>query len=272
MPGSYGPPGAGRVRVGECRCHRSVGHGEMGPGRWRAAHRTERGSPCTTVPPAWRSSYSAWSPSRPVGRRHRRPVIRCGARSSGALIRASGNQSVNWSGYAEPGSFTSIGGSWTVPAVSAPPGATTYASTWIGVDGFANRDLHPDRHRVGRPRRGRPLRRLVGDPSVCGAGHQEDDRAAGGPHDGLDRPRCGGEMDRHPDRRHHRCLVQHDAATTRAPAPRPSGSRSVRWSGRCWPPSPPTAPRCSADCRRTELLRPWSRPMPCPWSRRWEAP
>ena len=61
--------------------------------------------------------------------------------ASGALIRASGNQSVNWSGYAEPGSFTSIGGSWTVPAVSASPGATTYASTWIGVDGLANRNL-----------------------------------------------------------------------------------------------------------------------------------
>ena len=63
------------------------------------------------------------------------------AKASGALIRASGNQSVNWSGYAEPGSFTSIGGSWTVPAVAATPGATTYASTWIGIDGFANRDL-----------------------------------------------------------------------------------------------------------------------------------
>ena len=64
-----------------------------------------------------------------------------GAGSSGAFIRASGNQSVNWSGYAEPGSFASIGGSWTVPAVAATAGATTYASTWIGIDGFANRDL-----------------------------------------------------------------------------------------------------------------------------------
>lgn len=63
------------------------------------------------------------------------------SRSSGTLIRASGNQSVNWSGYAEPGAFTSVGGSWTVPAVTAAPGVTTYASTWIGVDGFANRDL-----------------------------------------------------------------------------------------------------------------------------------
>ena len=50
-----------------------------------------------------------------------------GAGSSGAFIRASGNQSVNWSGYAEPGSFASIGGSWTVPAVAATAGATTYA-------------------------------------------------------------------------------------------------------------------------------------------------
>lgn len=63
------------------------------------------------------------------------------ALTSGPLIRASGNQSVNWSGYAEPGSFTSIGGSWTVPTAGTSAATTTYASTWIGVDGLANRDL-----------------------------------------------------------------------------------------------------------------------------------
>ena len=69
------------------------------------------------------------------------PVIRCGVPVVGRVDPGLGQPVVNWSGYAEPGSFTSIGGSWTVPAVSAPPGATTYASTWIGVDGLANRDL-----------------------------------------------------------------------------------------------------------------------------------
>jgi hypothetical protein len=64
-----------------------------------------------------------------------------GAQVSGALIRASGNQSVNWSGYARPGSFTSIGGSWTVPTAAASAGVTTYASTWVGIDGLANREL-----------------------------------------------------------------------------------------------------------------------------------
>jgi len=61
--------------------------------------------------------------------------------TSGALIRAAGNQSTNWSGYAEAGSFTSIAGSWNVPAVVPTPGRTTYASTWVGVDGLANRHL-----------------------------------------------------------------------------------------------------------------------------------
>ena len=61
--------------------------------------------------------------------------------ASGAIIRASGSQSTNWSGYGESGSFSSVGGSWTVPAAAATPGATTYASTWIGIDGLANRNL-----------------------------------------------------------------------------------------------------------------------------------
>lgn len=61
--------------------------------------------------------------------------------ASAPLLRATGNQSVNWSGYAEPGAFTSIGGSWNVPAVAATAGVTTYASTWIGIDGLANRNL-----------------------------------------------------------------------------------------------------------------------------------
>ena len=59
----------------------------------------------------------------------------------GALIRATGNQSTNWSGYAETGTFTSVGASWTVPTATAAPGATTYASTWVGVDGLADRYL-----------------------------------------------------------------------------------------------------------------------------------
>ena len=57
------------------------------------------------------------------------------------MIRASGNLSTNWSGYGESGAFTSIGGSWTVPAVVATAGATRYSSTWIGIDGLANRFL-----------------------------------------------------------------------------------------------------------------------------------
>ena len=56
------------------------------------------------------------------------------------LIRATGQRSMNWSGYAVPGVFTEAGGSWVVPKV-APSATTTYSSTWIGVDGLANQNL-----------------------------------------------------------------------------------------------------------------------------------
>ncbi len=64
-----------------------------------------------------------------------------GTPTSGTMIRAAGNLSTNWSGYGEPGTYTSIGGSWTVPTVSASAGATEFSSTWIGIDGLANRYL-----------------------------------------------------------------------------------------------------------------------------------
>jgi hypothetical protein len=63
------------------------------------------------------------------------------AAAAGTMIRAAGNLSTNWSGYGESGSFTSIAGSWTVPAVTATAGATEFSSTWIGIDGLADRDL-----------------------------------------------------------------------------------------------------------------------------------
>ncbi len=48
--------------------------------------------------------------------------------------------SSNWSGYAITGSFTSVTGSWVVPAVS-PSRKSTYSSSWVGIDGFNNSSL-----------------------------------------------------------------------------------------------------------------------------------
>ena len=60
--------------------------------------------------------------------------------------------SSNWSGYAvattsslscQPSSnvaYTSVSGTWTVPAVSASPGST-YSAAWLGIDGFNNDTL-----------------------------------------------------------------------------------------------------------------------------------
>jgi hypothetical protein len=62
--------------------------------------------------------------------------------TSGSMIRASGQHSSNWSGYALAGTYSRITGTWIVPKVNpAVAVVTTYASTWIGLDGFANRNL-----------------------------------------------------------------------------------------------------------------------------------
>ena len=62
--------------------------------------------------------------------------------TAGPMIRASGQHSSNWSGFALAGSYSRITGSWVVPRVNpAAPTVTTYASTWIGVDGLANANL-----------------------------------------------------------------------------------------------------------------------------------
>lgn len=49
--------------------------------------------------------------------------------------------SANWSGYAVTGAgLTSVTGSWVVPTVS-PTTGNTYASSWVGIDGFNNSSL-----------------------------------------------------------------------------------------------------------------------------------
>ena len=56
------------------------------------------------------------------------------------VIGTAGSTSSNWSGYAEtgaPGSFTSVAGSWTVPAVSCAADPGSYSSDWVGIDGDA---------------------------------------------------------------------------------------------------------------------------------------
>lgn len=66
--------------------------------------------------------------------------------TSGPLIRVrsaalhAGTASTNWSGYGIAGSFAAVTGSWTVPTVASTGGAS-YSSSWIGVDGMANRSL-----------------------------------------------------------------------------------------------------------------------------------
>jgi hypothetical protein len=57
---------------------------------------------------------------------------------------SSGNlgwSSRNWSGYAITGGpFTSVTGTWVVPAVS-PTKKASYSSSWVGIDGFNDSSL-----------------------------------------------------------------------------------------------------------------------------------
>jgi hypothetical protein len=69
------------------------------------------------------------------------PRIALKPTASSSTTSPFGWASSNWSGYAVTGStYTSITGSWTVPAVS-PSRGSTYSSSWIGIDGFNNSDL-----------------------------------------------------------------------------------------------------------------------------------
>jgi hypothetical protein len=67
-----------------------------------------------------------------------------GGGGGGGSTSPFGWASSNWSGYAlsspPSGGYTSITGSWVVPAVS-PSKGSTYSSNWIGIDGFNNSDL-----------------------------------------------------------------------------------------------------------------------------------
>lgn len=56
-------------------------------------------------------------------------------------LHSTGWASSNWSGYAITGStYTSITGTWIVPAVTSSHGPE-YSSAWIGIDGFNNSSL-----------------------------------------------------------------------------------------------------------------------------------
>jgi Peptidase A4 family len=62
-------------------------------------------------------------------------------RTPAHAIRNTGWAASNWSGYAiARTTYTRISGAWVVPSVAATRQAT-YASQWIGIDGFNNSNL-----------------------------------------------------------------------------------------------------------------------------------
>ena len=64
--------------------------------------------------------------------------------------------STNWAGYAVTGgTFTDVKGTWTQPAVAkACPSSATYASFWIGIDGYSSNSVEQ-----------------IGTDSDCSGGH-----------------------------------------------------------------------------------------------------
>ena len=81
------------------------------------------------------ASGSAAAAPAAVGASPGAPLIRIRA-----SVQRPGTTSTNWSGYGIGGTFGSVAGSWTVPVVSPSP-SSTYSSTWIGIDGLANKSL-----------------------------------------------------------------------------------------------------------------------------------
>ena len=67
-----------------------------------------------------------------------------GGGGGGGVGASFGWASSNWSGYAvsssTAGTYSSITGQWTVPAVQATSG-NSYSASWIGIDGFNNSSL-----------------------------------------------------------------------------------------------------------------------------------
>ncbi len=63
-------------------------------------------------------------------------------RLPGLALTNAGWAARNWSGYARTADapYTAVSGSWVVPSVSASKRAT-YASQWVGIDGFTNSSL-----------------------------------------------------------------------------------------------------------------------------------
>jgi hypothetical protein len=52
---------------------------------------------------------------------------------------AADQTSGNWSGYASVGAtFTSVTGSWVVPAVTGTAREAAYTATWVGLDGYSD--------------------------------------------------------------------------------------------------------------------------------------
>jgi hypothetical protein len=63
-------------------------------------------------------------------------AVHHGGRHAPRLRQANGT-STNWSGYAVPaGTTTWVKGSWTVPQTTPTASATTYSSSWVGIDGY----------------------------------------------------------------------------------------------------------------------------------------
>lgn len=68
-----------------------------------------------------------------------------GTTTSNAATIVVASESYNWSGYVATGqAFSTVTGSWNVPAVSCPAGATSYSSQWIGIDGDGSSTVEQD--------------------------------------------------------------------------------------------------------------------------------
>jgi hypothetical protein len=95
-----------------------------------------------------------------------------GSAYSTAATLTVAEQSSNWSGYAVTGGvFSSVSGSWTVPAISCAASSTSFSSQWIGIDGESSDTVEQDGTEAdcvsGSPYYG-AWYEMYGDPSVDG--------------------------------------------------------------------------------------------------------
>jgi hypothetical protein len=117
----------------------STGSAMVGPSTAPRGHLPKSG---TTGTPAVHRVKPGTRVALPRGLRPTRTVVPAYPKAKRSQMSAATPTVTGWSGYAQTGgTYTSVSATWTVPSVSSTGSTSSYAATWVGIDGYSNTDL-----------------------------------------------------------------------------------------------------------------------------------